>query len=187
MLRSSNSAALIVIAATTMVACNTSEYTAPVDHSALHATAAASSRSETAVEKAGLAKAVKAQLARFHSIRQAEKAGYEVASPCIAIPIGGMGFHYVQQGQPDETFDPMNPEALVYAPDAQGKLKLVAAEYIVMNIDQDRPSFEGQLFDIGGAPIPVAHWTLHVWLFEPNPLGMFAPFNPNVTCPAAEE
>jgi hypothetical protein len=32
-------------------------------------------------------------------------------------------------------------------------------------------------------PVPgVQVWGLHVWLFERNPAGMFADFNPRVTC-----
>jgi hypothetical protein len=138
------------------------------------------------VDKAGLAKAVKAQTARFNSIKQAEKAGYSVGSPCVAIPIGGMGYHYVRAGLPDNTFDPMQPEALLYAPDEHGKLKLVGVEYIVMNTGQTAPTFAGEAFNPNGGPFQDPHWTLHVWLFEENPLGMFAPFNPNVSCPAPE-
>ena len=60
-------------------------------------------------------------------------------------------------------------------------------EYIVLNMGQERPSFGGHPFDVGGVgPLQragVAHWSLHVWLFEENPAGLFAPFNPNITCP----
>jgi hypothetical protein len=28
----------------------------------------------------------------------------------------------------------------------------------------------------------IAHWSLHVWLYEDNPNGVFTPFNPNVSC-----
>ena len=40
-----------------------------------------------------------------------------------------------------------------------------------------------QPFNVGGTPVPVAHWSLHVWLGKPNPSGLFAPFNPDVDCP----
>jgi hypothetical protein len=97
-----------------------------------------------------------------------------------------MGYHYVKAGPPDNVFDPMQPEALVYAPDEQGNLKLVAVEYIVANTNQTAPTFDGEPFNVGGTPFPAPHWSLHVWLFKNNPLGMFAPFNPDVTCPAPE-
>jgi hypothetical protein len=183
MTRSSKSAAIVAIAATAFGACNSPESVAPVDHSTMHVSAAASSRSENSIAKAGLAKAVKAQAARFNSMKQAEKAGYVQGSPCIAIPTGGMGYHYLNNPLIDGTFDPMQPEVLVYAPTANGKLKLVAVEYIVLDLGQDAPTFDGQAFDDGGTPTPGPHWSLHVWLFEENPDGLFAPFNPNVSCP----
>ncbi|HEX6942179.1 MAG TPA: hypothetical protein VF128_04590, partial [Gemmatimonadaceae bacterium] len=91
--------------------------------------------------------------------------------------------HWVNQNLVDPVFDPLNPEVVLYAPDRNGNLKLVAVEYIVINTGQARPAFDGQLFDVGGTPIPAAHWSLHVWLGQPNPSGTFAPFNPNVDCP----
>jgi hypothetical protein len=83
----------------------------------------------------------------------------------------------------DETFDPLQPEALLYARGRGGNLRLVAVEYIVIDVGQDRPSFDGYLFDVGGTPVEDDHWSLHVWLYEHNPAGMFVPFNPAITCP----
>jgi hypothetical protein len=28
------------------------------------------------------------------------------------------------------------------------------------------------------------HYDLHVWLWQHNPSGLFAPWNPDVTCPS---
>ena len=42
-----------------------------------------------------------------------------------------MGFHLIKGDLLDRTVDPAQPEALVYAPDKHGKLKLVAVEYVV--------------------------------------------------------
>jgi hypothetical protein len=179
-------ASLLAIASTAIVSCNTPESVAPVDHSTMHLSTAASSRSEQAVASAGLLNSVKAQTSRFNAMKQAEKAGYVEASPCVAIPIGGMGFHYVNFSIYDDRFDPMNPEALVYAPDEAGKHKLVALEYIVLNTGQARPSFGSQPFDINGTPDPRPHWSLHVWLFKDNPTGIFMPWNPDVSCPTPE-
>ena len=89
-----------------------------------------------------------------------------------------MGFHWVNQALVDPVFQPGKAEALLY--DMQGKL--VAVEYIVIDVRQPRPSFNGQLFDIGGTPVPVPHYSLHAWLHLENPSGMFTPFNPNVSC-----
>jgi len=136
-----------------------------------------------AVASPGLVKQVHAATARFHSLEQAEKFGYEVASPCVSHPtLGAMGYHYVNESIVDPVFDPMAPEALVYAPTANGRLKLVAAEYIVIDVGQPAPTFEGQPFDVGGTPVPVPHWSLHVWAHRDNPAGIFTPFNPAVTC-----
>lgn len=94
-----------------------------------------------------------------------------------------MGEHWVNPSLVDPVFDPLQPESLLYEPGADGKHTLVGLEYIVIDVGQDRPSFGGRPFDVGGAPIPAPHWTLHLWLWRDNPSGLFAPFNPDVTCP----
>ena len=125
-----------------------------------------------------------AAIARFHSTKQAENAGYVADPHCVEVPgLGGMGHHWVNESLVDPVFDPLKPEALLYAPDKNGKMKLIAVEYLVINTGQTAPTFGGQAFDVGGSPIPVAHWSLHVWLAKPNPSGLFAPFNPDVDCP----
>ena len=127
---------------------------------------------------------LQAAVARFHSTKQAERAGYVSDPHCVEAPgLGGMGHHWVNQNLVDPVFDLTNPEAILYAPDKNGKMKLIGVEYLVINTGQPTPTFGGQAFDVGGSPIPVAHWTLHVWLGKPNPSGLFAPFNPDVDCP----
>jgi len=103
-------------------------------------------------------------------------------------PKGTMGVHFVNltvQGPPD----PMKPNVLVYEPQADGKLKLVAVEWLVpLSAAKERPTILGQPFQgpmEGHEPlIPKGfhHWDLHAWLFKDNPLGMFSPTNPDVTC-----
>ena len=171
--------------AAALVACNAPDSVQPVDHAAMHAAAASTKRADDAPNAAALATVVHAATSRFHSLMQAEKAGYTIGSPCVASPAGGMGFHYVNNTLVDPVFDPLNPEAVLYAPDANGNLKLVAVEYIVINVGQPAPTFAGQAFNVGGTPVPVAHWSLHVWVHQDNPAGMFAPFNPTVVCPTA--
>lgn len=174
-----------VVAVVVLAACNEDRTTtAPVanlhDH---HAVAAASP-----IGGAGksLLKKVHSVAARFNSTKQAERAGYAADPFCVASPAGGMGHHWLNTTLVDPVFDPLNPEVILYAPDKNGKLKLVAVEYIVINTGQGAPTFDGQAFDVGGSPPEQRpHWTLHVWIGEPNPSGLFAPFNPNVNCPSA--
>jgi hypothetical protein len=105
----------------------------------------------------------------------------------IDYPKGGMGVHFVNvtvQGPPD----PMKPNVLIYEP-KDGKLNLVAVEWLVpLAATKERPSLLGQPFQgpmEGHEPlIPKGfhHYDLHAWLFKDNPLGMFSPTNPDVTC-----
>jgi hypothetical protein len=131
-----------------------------------------------------LLRSVRQATARFHSTDQALKVGYLPDAHCVEVPsLGGMGYHWVKPGHVDPTFDPEQPEVLLYATGPGGKLGLVAVEYIVIDVGQDHPSFGDHPLDVGGTPVPVPHWSLHVWLFEENPDGIFSPFNPNVGCP----
>jgi hypothetical protein len=143
--------------------------------------------------------AARAATGRFHSLRQAEAAGY--ARPPAPAPLhecissfdgtGAMGFHYINGALLDMTLDAAEPEVLVYAPDRHGRLKLVALEYVVFQAPwkaahgDQLPMLFGQMFMATGEPnrfdIP-AFYSLHVWLWKHNPAGMFAPFNPRVSC-----
>jgi hypothetical protein len=129
---------------------------------------------------------LKRATARFHSTQQAAKEGYVVTSHCVVAQnpeLGAMGYHWANQSLVDPVFDPGKPEAVLYEPDANGNLTFVAVEYIIIDIGQDHPHFGDHPFDIGGTPIPVPHYSLHVWLYKNNPNGLFTPYNPNVVCP----
>lgn len=136
----------------------------------------------------------KAASARFHSPTQAARAGYSGENePCVQSPGGGMGIHYVNRALVgDPSLDPERPEMLLYQPDEGGKLRLVGIEFMVFDADQDlstdadRPSLFGRSFDgpmPGHAPGMPIHYDLHVWLWQDNPHGLFAPFNPTLSCP----
>jgi hypothetical protein len=157
--------------------------------------------SAVAAQGSGLA-AVRAATARFHSLGQAGAAGY--ALPPAGAPLhecissfdntGAMGYHYINGGLLDTTVDPNKPEALVYAPDSDGHLQLVALEYVVFQAPwivehgDTMPSLFGQMFMATGSPnrydIP-AFFSLHLWLWQANPAGLFTPFNPSVSCGGA--
>lgn len=165
---------MVMIAA---AACD--EQAAPTSHEGLHGNLVLSA---TDIDP-GLVGDAHAATAKFHSTVQASKAGYEIDSPCVAHPtLGTMGFHWVNKSLVDPVFNPLQPETLVYVPDGNGNLKLVALEYVVINVGQPAPTFAGHPFDVGGVPIPVAHWSLHVWTHRTNPSGIFSPWNPAVTC-----
>ena len=101
---------------------------------------------------------------------------------------GAMGVHFVNltvMGPPD----PAKPNVLIYEPSG-GKLRLVAVEWLVpLTADtKERPSVFGEKF-LGPMeghepliPKEFVHYDMHAWLFKDNPLGMFAPTNPNVSC-----
>ena len=163
----------------TVVACDQPTTEPAFDHTTAHASYAKVS----AGELSGLAKKVRQVTARFNSTTQATQAGYVEASPCVAAPgLGGMGFHWVNQSLVDPVFDALKPEAVLYEQTKNGQYRLVAVEYIVIDIGQPAPTFDGQAFDVGGTPVPVPHWSLHVWAHKENPAGLFTPFNPSLVC-----
>jgi hypothetical protein len=138
----------------------------------------------------------RAATARYHSLRAARADGYGIfrdarGIECIASSQGGMGVHYVRGDLVGDTkLDPRHPEALVYAPNAAGQLRLAALEYIVFQDAWDashsgRPSLFGQQFNLTPAGnrfgIP-AFYSLHAWVWEPNSDGMLQPWNPKVHC-----
>lgn len=130
-----------------------------------------------------LAKARKATAA-FHDFDKAEAAGYDTPiSPCVEVPgLGGMGYHYANFANFDGTVDIENPEVLLYEPQEDGSLKLVGIEYIVP-LDawsgSEAPELFGQHFHKNEG---LGIWALHVWIWSDNPDGMFADFNPKVSC-----
>lgn len=130
-----------------------------------------------------LLKSIRRSTARYHSTTQALAAGYLPTDQCVAAPPGGMGYHWLKPQLVDGAFSPSEPEALLYVTGPGGNLVLAGVEYIVLDEGQPRPTLGDRAFDEGGTPIPAPHWSLHVWLYETNPAGIFAPFNPDVGCP----
>ena len=85
---------------------------------------------------------VRSSTAKYLSLTVAKKAGYSIladtaGNACIAEPgMGAMGVHYVKDDLvKDPAIDPKEPEALVYAPDENGRLRLAALEYVVIQGD----------------------------------------------------
>jgi len=170
-------AVLVLVAASLTAACESGEPMQPGDGAAFAVNPAAG--------QSALMKEVRQATARYNSITQAMQDGYVLASGCVEVPgLGAMGTHWVKGSLVDPVFDATAPEALLYLPESDG-YRFVAVEYIVIDVGQPAPTFEGQAFDVGGTPVPVSHWSLHLWLYEANPNGTFTPFNPGVSCPGA--
>lgn len=102
-----------------------------------------------------------------------------------------MGIHYVNGSLVgDGALDPQRPEALLYEPVGNGRLRFIGVEYVAIKEVWDAanpapPVLRGQLFHFAGSPnrygLP-EFYELHVWAFKRNPHGMFADFNPRVSC-----
>src|SRR4249919_3202851 len=82
--------------------------------------------------------AIRTATAKYHNIATALADGYVPfvdinGVSCIAEPgMGGMGVHFVKPALiQDPAINPKQPEALVYAPERDGTLRLAALEYLV--------------------------------------------------------
>jgi hypothetical protein len=138
-------------------------------------------------------RAVRAAVARYHSFELAERDGYTVANePCVASPDGTMGIHAINPAlMATGAIDPLRPEILLYVPKANGGLELVGVEYWkadadgLLGTDGDRPFVLGHPVDgpmPGHTPTMPVHYDLHVWVAAEHPTGLFAPFNPAISC-----
>lgn len=128
--------------------------------------------------------------AKYHDVNVALADGYVPVSPCEASPAGTMGIHYLKPELLGQPIDLRRPPLLLYLPTADGP-QLIGVEYFKADADQnlatdgDRPSLLGQPFD-GPMPghdehMPI-HYDLHVWVWRHNPSGMFAVWNPALSC-----
>ena len=148
-------------------------------------------------EQLGVA-VVRASTAAYHNLGIAQARGYSILADiagktCIDEPgMGGMGVHYVNGDLVgDPAIKAWQPEAVVYAPTADGHLQLAAVEYVVIKSAWDAahssaPSLFGHEFMVTDAPnrygLP-AFYSLHVWAWDHNPMGTFEMWNPDVVCP----
>ena len=134
--------------------------------------------------------------AKFHEIDVAKQAGYSTQiTPCWAHhSAGGMGYHFGNTNLFDATVDLLNPETVIYEPQAGGHMRLVGMEYIVpldawagaghhLNDPNDVPQLLGQKFTRHSF-LPI--FKLHIWLWKANPSGTFADWNPKVSCQNAD-
>lgn len=124
--------------------------------------------------------------------------------------LGAMGIHYFRpdlvgvSAPPNPRVDGngthtdfRKPSILIYEPQKDGSLELVAVENLVFlkaweaTGAKDRPSFHGVPWDkmaddpataLDEAHMFEPHYDRHVWLYRDNPNGVFTPFNPAVSC-----
>src|SRR6056297_145339 len=105
---------------------------------------------------------------------------------CIESPMGGMGYHLQNLDQlANGQLNMLRPEALLYAPIEDGSLKFVGVEYIIPGDlwdDPEPPMFLEQPLHFNPNVGPAGIWALHVWVVEENPNGIFADWNPDVSC-----
>ena len=127
--------------------------------------------------------------ARFHRIEAAGDAQYGKFTDCMEKPgVGGMGLHYAKgSAVADGVVDPDNPEVLVYEPEANGTLRLVAVEFAVPYTAAPRDGAPPKLFGMDMRRNDTFQiWARHAWIWKNNPAGMFEDWNPTVNCAAVE-
>lgn len=127
----------------------------------------------------------RAATAPFKDIERAVAAGYPARAPrCLANPpAGGMGYHHQNTALTDTLIEVERPEILVYGDGPDGRHELIGIEYVVpfdVWKHTDPPEVMGQRLKRAEA---LRIWYLHVWLWKPNSSGLFADWNPAVTCP----
>ncbi len=125
--------------------------------------------------------ALRAATAGLHRFEQAAVQGWNEQFPpgCFTDESGAMGFHYIKGGNVG-TLDAARPQLVLYEPQADGSRKLVGVEYIYPGEPTDTPPV---LFDqpfTWNTQFKV--WALHAWVWKHNRDGMFASWNPDVSC-----
>jgi len=142
---------------------------------------AADQRRQTLVDR------VQAANDRFKDVSVAVSEGYAPIPCASGVDGGAMGVHYVSEKLlKADVVDIAHPQAVMYEPAPDGKMALIAVEYIT---SKGPASLEGQLFNFTGAPNRYGlgpFYELHVWAWKANPRGAFADMNPNVSCEHAQ-
>jgi hypothetical protein len=129
-----------------------------------------------------LAEQVRAANERFKDVAVAVSEGYAPIPCASGVEDGAMGIHYVNAKLIGDAIDIKHPQAIMYEPMPDGKMELIAVEYITL---KGPAALEGQLFNFNSAPNRYGlgpFYELHVWAWKANPHGAFADMNPKVTC-----
>ena len=112
-------------------------------------------------------------------------ADFQVALDEGRIDVSGyvpnMGHHYLNPALIDGNFDLLNPEFILYIPDENGVMQMVAIEYGVLPDDPENAGNPPEGFtgnqDNWHFNEMIGEWQLHVWIALDNPDGIFAPLN----------
>jgi hypothetical protein len=137
---------------------------------------------------------VRRATAKYQDVNAALADGFVSTEVCVASPDGGMGIHYINPPRlMDAEVNILEPEILLYVESGNG-LKLIGVEYWASIGPPDTPvpnpappspvifgrTLDGPMeqHDPGQPP----HYDLHAWVWMGNPSGIFAPWNPNVSC-----
>jgi len=120
--------------------------------------------------------------APYRNFDAGKAAGYNAPfMGCFANDSGAMGIHY-QNPAIDLKATPAVPKPpfLMYEPRQDGTMELVGVEYVkdAPPTDPAPMLFDQQFTYNTGLKI----WALHVWAWKDNPAGLYASWNPNVTC-----
>jgi hypothetical protein len=143
---------------------------------------------DVASETADLA-ALEQLTAGFGDISVARAAGYaeQITSCWYHRDQGGQGYHFARTEWIDGNVSLLEPELVMYEPLADGSMQFLAIEYIVPFAAWEQPDPPEML----GRPFmrneQLELYVLHVWLGKDNPNGLYANWNPNVSCEHAAE
>lgn len=138
-----------------------------------------------------LVRTVREATKQYLDINAAIAAGYGPFLGCVSgSDHGAMGVHYVNPNLLNGTVSATQPQALIYEPSPDGKMKLVGVEYIAdattwLQTNSSPPVLDGQVFLFVDSPnrydIP-SFFELHVWAWRDNPQGSFVDWNDHVSC-----
>ena len=128
---------------------------------------------------------LRATVARLHDFEEIQARWSVRLDPCFESGDGGMGLHMIN---PDYMGDAAvvradQPEALLFEQQKNGRMRFVGVEFIVPYAVVPRDAAPPQQFGQSYRRNDVFQlWALHVWVGRHNPSGLFADWNPNVSC-----
>jgi hypothetical protein len=156
--------------------------------------------------------ALRASTEKYRDVEAALADGYErdamnicetPAHMGLIQDLGAMGIHYLRRDllgiAKDQTrldvtkahVDFTRPAGLIYEPQADKSLTLVAIENVVSTAAWEAAGHNGpptfldtpfRLRPANSGMQTAPQYELQIWLYRVNPSGMFAPYNPTVTC-----